>query len=46
MCNCGNKNAPKSYVYIAPNGQQTTYKTEVEAQARKVREGGTYRVVG
>ena len=38
-CNCGgNKNQAQSWVYTAPSGQQTTYKTQVEANARKIRE--------
>jgi hypothetical protein len=36
-CNCGKK-APSSYLYTSPTGQRTTYKTEVEAQARKIKD--------
>lgn len=36
-CNCGKK-TPSSYVYTSPSGQRTTYRTEVEAQAAKIRD--------
>jgi hypothetical protein len=36
-CNCGKK-PPSSYVYTSPSGQRTTYRTEVEAQAAKIRD--------
>lgn len=45
MCNCGNKNAPKTYVYTSAKGEKKTYKTEVEARAAQIRTGGSYRVV-
>lgn len=38
-CNCGKKKA-MSYVYVAPDGRQTTYATEVQAKAAKIRAGG------
>lgn len=44
MCNCGNKNSAKSYVYQAPNGSSKTFKTEVEAKAEVIKHGGSYRV--
>lgn len=37
-CACGQKNGAKSYIYTSPSGQRTTYKTEVEAQAAKIRD--------
>ena len=43
-CNCGG-NAVKSWVHIAPDGKQTNYKTEVEARAAQIRQGGTYKAV-
>lgn len=39
-CNCGGKNAKQRFLYIAPNGQQTVYNTEIEARAAKIRNGG------
>jgi hypothetical protein len=39
-CNCGGS-AAKQYQYVAPNGQVTTYKTEVEARAAKLRNGNS-----
>ena len=46
-CNCGSKGQPKvNYIYTAPGGQQTTYKSEVEARAAQIRNGGgTYTTV-
>jgi hypothetical protein len=38
-CNCGG-NTNNGWNYVAPNGSATTYKTEVEALAAKVRAGG------
>jgi hypothetical protein len=43
-CACGNKNQSKSYVWTAPNGSSKTFKTEVEARAAVIRNGGSYRV--
>lgn len=45
-CNCGNKTqAQITYVYTAPNGAVTKYKTKIEAEAAKIRNGGgSYRV--
>lgn len=34
------------YEYTAPNGQKTLYKTEAQAQAAKIRGGGSYRKTG
>jgi len=40
-CNCGGaKNTQQQFVYTAPNGQQVVYKTEIEARAAKIRNGG------
>lgn len=39
-CNCGGTKAEQTYVYTSPNGEQKSYKTEVEAQAAKIRNGG------
>lgn len=40
-CNCGKKRTAKQqYVYTSPTGQTTTYNTEVEAKAAKIRAGG------
>jgi hypothetical protein len=40
-CNCGgNKNSKQTFLYTAPNGQRVVYKTEVEAKAAKIRNGG------
>lgn len=44
-CNCGGRKAAKTYVYTAPSGQQTTYRTEIEARAAVMRNGGTYQAV-
>jgi len=40
-CACGGKGSTtKKFVYTAPSGKTTTYKTEVEAQAARIRNGG------
>lgn len=40
MCNCGqSKNNPKVYVYSF-RGQTKEYRTEVEARAAQIRNGG------
>lgn len=39
-CNCGKKKGSTSYTYTSPSGQVTTYNTEVEAKAAKIRNGG------
>lgn len=45
-CNCGKGGKVSSYVYTAPNGKTTPYRTEIEAQAAKIRNGGgTYTTV-
>lgn len=40
-CNCGNKNAKVDWVYTNTNGVQKSYTTEIEANAAKIRAGGT-----
>lgn len=46
-CNCGGTTTvPVNYVYTSPTGKKTTYRSEVEAQAAKIRNGGgTYTTV-
>lgn len=39
-CNCGNKNSKVEYIYTSSKGVQTTYNTEVEAKAAKIRDAG------
>ena len=42
-CNCGQAKAAQKFIYTAPNGQQTTYTSEVQARAAQIRNsGGTY----
>lgn len=43
-CGCGGT-ASNGWNYVAPNGQATTYKTEIEARAAMVRAGGVGSVV-
>jgi hypothetical protein len=42
---CGCNNGNNGWNYVAPNGVATTYKTEVEALAAKVRANGAGTVV-
>lgn len=45
-CGGGRTNANLSWKYTAPNGQETTFRTEIEAKAAVVRNnGGTYQAV-
>lgn len=46
-CNCGQKTQPKmNFVYVSPRGERKVYKTEVEARAAQIRNGGgTYTTV-
>jgi hypothetical protein len=45
MCGCqSNKTSSSGYVYVDPQNRQTTYRTEVEAKAAKVRAGGVGQV--
>jgi hypothetical protein len=39
-CGCGSKNTPTQFVYISPEGKRTTYATEVQAEAAKIRNNG------
>lgn len=40
-CNCGKSSAKQTtYVYVDPKGRQTSYRTEIEAKAAKIRAGG------
>lgn len=39
-CNCNRGGKVSSYTYVAPNGTRATYRTEIEAQAAKIRNGG------
>jgi hypothetical protein len=39
-CNCASKNKATAWVYVAANGTQKRYASEVEALAAKVRAGG------
>ena len=39
-CNCGKGTAAMEHVYTAPDGKQTVYTSEVQAQAAKIRNGG------
>lgn len=45
-CGCGGGSgtsaAQYDYVYIAPNGQTTTYGNQFEARARVLRDGGRW----
>jgi hypothetical protein len=47
-CNCGGKGnqAKVNFVYVSPKGERKVYKTEVEARAAQIRNGGgTYNTV-
>jgi hypothetical protein len=45
-CNCSKGGTAKNYVYTSPDGKKTSYRSEVEAQAAKIRnKGGTYSAV-
>lgn len=40
-CNCGgSKSRTQEFVYVAPNGNRVVYKTEIEARAAQIRNGG------
>lgn len=39
-CNCGGKNSKFAYLYVSPKGDRKVYKTEVEARAAQIRNGG------
>lgn len=45
-CNCNKGGKASKVVYTNPSGVKTEYRTEIEAQAAKIRNGGgTYTVV-
>jgi hypothetical protein len=45
-CNCGTKKtAAATYVHTDKDGVQTAYKSQTEAEAAKVRRGGTVKAV-
>ena len=40
-CNCGkSKTVKENFVFVSPDGKRTTYKSEIEARAAKIRSGG------
>jgi hypothetical protein len=39
-CNCGGKSANQQWLYTSPKGEHKVYKTEVEARAAQIRNGG------
>lgn len=39
-CNCGKKNGGTNYLFVAPDGQQQVYTSEVQAQVAKIKNGG------
>ncbi len=40
-CNCGgSKNSKQQFLYTSPKGENKVYKTEVEARAAQIRNGG------
>lgn len=39
---CAKRAGRTNYVHTAPSGKKTTYGTEAEAKAAKIRHGGTY----
>lgn len=41
-CGCSKKNAPNGFVWSGPEGQSQDTRTEIEAKALVVRQGGTY----
>lgn len=45
-CNCGGKAKTYTYEYTAPDGAKKVYRSEIEAQAAKIRNrGGSIRQV-
>lgn len=46
-CGCQQAKTPQfNYVFVAPNGTQKTYTSEVQARAAQIRAGGgTYQAV-
>lgn len=44
-CNCGKNKKVTVYEYTAPGGAKTTYNTEVQARARQIQKGGSYKPI-
>lgn len=44
-CNCKKSPAAAKFVYTAPNGVSKTYTSEVQAQAARIKGGGTYKKI-
>lgn len=42
-CNCKKNKNTASYVYTAPDGTKTSYRSETEAKYAVVRKGGSYK---
>jgi hypothetical protein len=42
-CNCKRNKSTTSYVYTAPDGKTTSYRSETEAKYAVVRKGGSYK---
>jgi hypothetical protein len=40
-CGCGGKQNLINYKHVAPTGKVTVTRSQVEARARQIREGGT-----
>jgi len=45
-CNCGGTTKASSFIYTAPDGKQTIYRTEVEARAAQIRDARAGRGAG
>lgn len=41
-CNCRKAGTSKTFVWKAPDGREIVYRTEIEAKAAVVRNGGSY----
>lgn len=39
-CNCGSNTSTEQYVFTNSKGVQRTYRTEIEARAAQIRDGG------
>lgn len=39
-CGCGKANGGVQYLFIAPDGKQKVYTSEVQAQVAKIKNGG------
>lgn len=39
-CNCGKANAATQFLFVAPDGKQSVYSSEVQAQVAKIKNGG------